>query len=105
MLPLRYKSAMLCSPMAFSALSITDIPSLRKVFSVCHSGPLFISEQRDRIFDVADVPFSGVSDKEKQLYTSVDEETGWYHAYKLRQHWVSNTFSHNLFNFDASVAH
>lgn len=54
------------------------------------------------MFDIADVPFSGVSDEEKQLYTGVDEETGWYHAYKLRQSWVFNTLPHDIFSFDLS---
>ncbi|KAL4071757.1 hypothetical protein V8B97DRAFT_1496043 [Scleroderma yunnanense] len=42
---------------------------------------------RDRMFDIADVPFEGVSDEEKQLYSAIDQETGWYHAYKLRESW------------------
>ncbi|KAI6132912.1 hypothetical protein EV401DRAFT_2065000 [Pisolithus croceorrhizus] len=45
-------------------------------------------EKRDRMFDIADVPFSCVGDEEKQLYSDIDQElTGWYQAYKLRQYW------------------
>ncbi|KAI6145075.1 hypothetical protein BKA82DRAFT_27836 [Pisolithus tinctorius] len=43
--------------------------------------------QTDRMFDITDVPFSCVSDEEKRLYADIDQETGWYRAYKLRQHW------------------
>jgi len=57
------------------------------------------------MFDIADVPFSGVGDEEKQLYTGVDEETGWYHAYKLRQTWVFDTFLHDTCSFDLRSHH
>ncbi|KAI6145073.1 Clavaminate synthase-like protein [Pisolithus tinctorius] len=44
--------------------------------------------QGNRMFDIADVPFSCVSDEEKRLYSDIDQEgTGWYQAYKLRQYW------------------
>ena len=43
-------------------------------------GPLLTSRQKDQMFDIADVPFWGVNNEEKQLYMGVNEETGWYHA-------------------------
>ncbi|KAJ7835315.1 hypothetical protein B0H13DRAFT_2240094 [Mycena leptocephala] len=43
--------------------------------------------QTERMFDVADVPFSCVDSEEKQLYTANIEETGSYQGYKPRQYW------------------
>ncbi|KAI8989246.1 Clavaminate synthase-like protein [Trametes punicea] len=43
--------------------------------------------QNDRIFDIADVPFSQVSDDEKQQFTHDIKATGLYKHYKLRQYW------------------
>lgn len=47
--------------------------------------------QNERLFDVADVPFSQVSDEEKMRFSSPMKETGSYKGYKLRQLWVSVT--------------
>ncbi|CCM03603.1 uncharacterized protein FIBRA_05741 [Fibroporia radiculosa] len=41
----------------------------------------------DRIFDVADVPFSLVSNEEKRTYAANIKATGSYLGYKLRQYW------------------
>ncbi|THG99700.1 hypothetical protein EW026_g2693 [Hermanssonia centrifuga] len=41
-----------------------------------------------RIFDIADVPFTQVSDLEKQKYAGKMLETGSYTGYKLRRYWV-----------------
>lgn len=46
------------------------------------------SSQTDRIFDIADVPFSQASDEVKQKYVGKMLETGSYQGYKLRQYWV-----------------
>jgi hypothetical protein len=46
------------------------------------------SPQTDRIFDIADLPFSGVSDSEKQIYAGTMKQSGSYQGYKLRQYWV-----------------
>ncbi len=45
-------------------------------------------EQTTRIFDIADVPFTQVSDLEKQKYAGKMLETGSYTGYKLRRYWV-----------------
>ncbi len=45
--------------------------------------------QNDRIFDIADVAFSQVSDEEKKQHAGNIMETGLYSGYKLRQYWVS----------------
>ncbi|KZT63265.1 Clavaminate synthase-like protein [Daedalea quercina L-15889] len=46
--------------------------------------------QNERIFDIADVPFSGVSDEEKKMYAGDIKATGSYEGYKLRQYWHIN---------------
>ena len=44
------------------------------------------------MFDIADIPFSQVSDAEKKAYEGRVKETGTYQGYKLRQYWVSHFF-------------
>ncbi len=44
--------------------------------------------QADRMVDIADVPFSQVSDEEKQVYAGTMKKTGSYQGYKLRNYWV-----------------
>lgn len=43
--------------------------------------------EKERIFSIADVAFTGVSDKEKRLYEGSMEKTGSFQGYKLRQYW------------------
>ncbi|KAH7903359.1 Clavaminate synthase-like protein [Hygrophoropsis aurantiaca] len=43
--------------------------------------------QTERMFDIADVPFSGVSEEEKQVYAGTMKQTGSYQGYKLRRYW------------------
>ncbi|KAE9405506.1 Clavaminate synthase-like protein [Gymnopus androsaceus JB14] len=43
--------------------------------------------QMERMFDIADVPFSQVSDEEKEKYVAPTKQTGSYQGYKLRQYW------------------
>ena len=47
--------------------------------------------QTDRIFDIANVPFSQVADEEKLTYHAKMVETGSFQGYKLRQYWVRDT--------------
>jgi isopenicillin N synthase-like dioxygenase len=47
-----------------------------------------ITTQTDRIFDIADLPFSAVSDSEKKIYAGTMKQSGSYQGYKLRQYWV-----------------
>ena len=48
-----------------------------------------VGMQKDRFFDIANVPFEQVSDDEKIKYNGKMLETGSYQGYKLRQYWVS----------------
>ncbi|KAK0480923.1 Clavaminate synthase-like protein [Armillaria novae-zelandiae] len=47
---------------------------------------LSLSENQ-QIFDIADIPFSVVSDEEKRPYEANIIQTGSYQGYKLRQYW------------------
>ncbi|PCH36841.1 Clavaminate synthase-like protein [Wolfiporia cocos MD-104 SS10] len=47
----------------------------------------YTQAQNDRIFDIADIPFSLVSDEEKRAYLGNVKHTGTYQGYKLRQYW------------------
>ena len=49
-------------------------------------------EQTDRIFDIADIPFTGVSDEEKQVYAGTMKQTGSCEGYKVRHYWVGHRF-------------
>ncbi|KAF9011696.1 hypothetical protein BDQ17DRAFT_783244 [Cyathus striatus] len=44
----------------------------------------YTREQTARLFDIADIPFSQVSEQEKQKYLGRMKETGSYEGYKLR---------------------
>ncbi|KAF5388847.1 hypothetical protein D9757_005664 [Collybiopsis confluens] len=41
----------------------------------------------EHMFDIADIPFSQVSDEEKEKYVAPTKQTGSYQGYKLRQYW------------------
>jgi len=47
----------------------------------------YSKDQMERMFDIADVPFSQVSDEEKQKYVASPKQTGSYQGYKLREYW------------------
>ncbi|KZT08059.1 Clavaminate synthase-like protein [Laetiporus sulphureus 93-53] len=47
----------------------------------------YTQAETDRMFDIADIPFSMVSDDEKRAYDSRVKQTGSYQGYKLRQYW------------------
>ncbi|EJD39520.1 Clavaminate synthase-like protein [Auricularia subglabra TFB-10046 SS5] len=44
-------------------------------------------EQNARMFDIADIPFSGATDADKQTYLAPMKESGSYQGYKPRQYW------------------
>ncbi|KAG2034748.1 hypothetical protein BDR03DRAFT_964412 [Suillus americanus] len=51
----------------------------------------YTQAQRDRIFDIACVPFNDVSPDEKKTYAANIEGVGSYAGYKLRQFWKVDT--------------
>lgn len=64
---------------------VRDAMRTKGFFYVINHG--LSSEQKDRIFDIANVPFAQVSDEEKLKYNGKMLETGSYQGYKLRQYW------------------
>ncbi|KAJ7672421.1 hypothetical protein DFH06DRAFT_1319843 [Mycena polygramma] len=47
----------------------------------------YTTSQTERMFDIADVLFSGVDADEKRLYVAEMKESGSYQGYKPRQYW------------------
>jgi hypothetical protein len=56
------------------------------VYAINHG---YTQAQRDRIFDIADVPFMAVPPEEKTMYSSEIEKVGYYGGYKARGFWAS----------------
>ncbi|KAI9457700.1 hypothetical protein HD554DRAFT_2177590 [Boletus coccyginus] len=52
----------------------------------------YTQAQRDRIFDIADVPFTAVPPEEMKIYTTNVKELGYYAGYKPRGDWASTHF-------------
>ncbi|KAH7869542.1 Clavaminate synthase-like protein [Lentinula edodes] len=67
------------------AVQVRDAMSNQGFFYIVGHG--YSPEQMKRMFDIADVPFSQVSDEEKQKYVAPTKQTGSYQGYKLRQYW------------------
>lgn len=67
------------------ATQVRDAMSTQGFFCVINHG--LTQSMNDRIFDVADVPFSSVSEDEKKDYTVDFEKAGTYMGYKGRQRW------------------
>lgn len=67
----------------YSAAEVRDgVVSTRKAELKMHD------IETTRIFDIADIPFSGVAHEEKIQYEGKMKQTGSYQGYKLRQYWV-----------------
>ncbi|KAK7042536.1 Clavaminate synthase-like protein [Favolaschia claudopus] len=63
--------------------------------------------QTQRMFDIADVPFSSVGDEEKHFYTPNIEEAGSFQGYKPREYWhidngVRDQLEHYAINRDVT---
>ncbi|OAX33794.1 Clavaminate synthase-like protein [Rhizopogon vinicolor AM-OR11-026] len=91
-----------------SALAIEVRDALLKhgFFYVVNHG--YSEAQTARMFDIADVPFSAVSDSEKQIYAGTMKQTGSYQGYKLRQYWhidagVRDQLEHYNINRDVTM--
>ncbi|KAI0783196.1 Clavaminate synthase-like protein [Abortiporus biennis] len=75
------------TPEGKAALAIEARDAMRDkgFFYVINHG--WTQEQNDRIFDIADVPFSQVPEDEKKQYDGKMLETSSFQGYKLRQYW------------------
>ncbi|KAF8183042.1 hypothetical protein K438DRAFT_2020749 [Mycena galopus ATCC 62051] len=67
------------------AVEVSEAMKTQGFFYVINHG--YSSSQTQRIFDIADVPFSCVEPEEKRLYTANIKGTGSYQGYKPRQYW------------------
>ncbi|KAH9921818.1 Clavaminate synthase-like protein [Fomitopsis serialis] len=67
------------------AVQLRDAMVTQGFFYVINHG--LTQAQNERIFDVADIPFSAVSDEEKRTYVANIKATGSYQGYKPRQYW------------------
>ncbi|KAJ7820017.1 Clavaminate synthase-like protein [Mycena olivaceomarginata] len=67
------------------AVQAAEAMKTQGFFYVINHG--YTSAQTERMFDIADIPFSGVSDEEKSSYSGKMKETGSYQGYKPRQYW------------------
>ncbi|KAF9224836.1 Clavaminate synthase-like protein [Gyrodon lividus] len=67
------------------ASQVRDALLTHGFFYVVNHG--YLQSQTDRMFDIADIPFAGVSDEEKQVYAGTMKQSGSYQGYKLRQYW------------------
>jgi len=47
----------------------------------------YTQAQTERMFDIADIPMSGVPEEEKRAYAGNSKETGLFQGYKPRQYW------------------
>ncbi|ESK88673.1 hypothetical protein Moror_3076 [Moniliophthora roreri MCA 2997] len=75
------------TPEAFQELAgeIRSAMSAQGFLYVINHG--YTPSQTERIFDIADVPFTQVSENEKKVYDARAHETGFLDGYKLRQYW------------------
>ncbi|OBZ77057.1 hypothetical protein A0H81_02988 [Grifola frondosa] len=64
---------------------VTDAMKTHGFLLVINHG--YTQAQTDRVFDIADVPFSQVDDEEKRQYAGNIKEQGSFQGYKLRNYW------------------
>jgi len=64
------------------------------VYAINHG---YTQAQRDRIFDIADVPFTAVPPEEIKIYTTNSDKLGFYTGYKARGFWKVNS-ENNIFD-------
>ncbi|KAJ7243622.1 hypothetical protein B0H12DRAFT_1022917 [Mycena haematopus] len=87
------------------AIQLGEAMKTHGFFYVINHG--YTSTQTERMFDIADVPFSCVDPEEKRLYTAKIKETGSFQGYKPRQYWhidngVHDQLEHYSINRDVT---
>lgn len=60
------------------------------VYAINHG---YSQAECDRIFDIADVPFTAVPPEEMKIYTASIDKAGYYAGYKPRKYWKVDTES------------
>ena len=48
-----------------------------------------LADQRDRVFDIADMPFTAVPPEEMKIHTADFDNVGYYVGFKRRGYWAS----------------
>ncbi|KAJ7111481.1 Clavaminate synthase-like protein [Mycena epipterygia] len=67
------------------AVQVSEAMRTHGFFYVINHG--YTAAQTERMFDIADVPFSCVNSDEKRVYTAQMKEAGSFQGYKPRQYW------------------
>ncbi|KZT08214.1 Clavaminate synthase-like protein [Laetiporus sulphureus 93-53] len=67
------------------ALQVRQAMSEQGFFYIINHG--YTQAQNDRIFDIADLPFSSTSEEEKERYAANIKGAGSYQGYKKREFW------------------
>ncbi|KAJ7620241.1 hypothetical protein FB45DRAFT_929776 [Roridomyces roridus] len=67
------------------AAQVREAMKTQGFFYIVNHG--YTEAQTERMFDIADVSFSGVEAEEKRVYTAQMKQTGSYQGYKPRQYW------------------
>ncbi|KAJ7243604.1 hypothetical protein B0H12DRAFT_1203715 [Mycena haematopus] len=87
------------------SLEASEAMRTQGFFYVINHG--YTAAQTERMFDIADVPFSCVDSEEKRVYTAKMKQNGSYQGYKPRQYWhidngVHDQLEHYNINRDVS---
>ncbi|KAJ6552201.1 hypothetical protein DFH09DRAFT_1167358 [Mycena vulgaris] len=87
------------------AVQVCEAMRTHGFFYVVNHG--YTAAQTERMFDIADVPFSCVGSDEKRVYTAQMKETGSYQGYKPRQYWHIDNGVHDQlehYNINRDIA-
>ncbi|TFY59240.1 hypothetical protein EVJ58_g5903 [Rhodofomes roseus] len=70
------------------SIQLRDAMTAHGFFYIVNHG--LTQAENDRIFDIADVAFSGVPEEEKRNYLANIKSGGSYQGYKLREYWAGH---------------
>lgn len=70
---------------------------VKDVSSIVSFAYSYFQVQNERMFDIADIPMSGVPEDEKRAYTGDSKKTGIFQGYKPRQYWVDRLMTPAVF--------
>ncbi|KAG6379302.1 hypothetical protein JVT61DRAFT_11757 [Boletus reticuloceps] len=87
-----------CTPEGCAELAPQLRDALRTngfVYAINHG---YTQAQRDRVFDIANVPFTAVPPEQTKMYTTDSEKVGHYAGFKQRGYWASD------FHFHSTIA-
>ncbi|KAJ4489989.1 hypothetical protein J3R30DRAFT_3653478 [Lentinula aciculospora] len=82
-------------------LQVREAMSNQGFFYVIGHG--YPREKMERMFDIANVPFTQVSEEEKEQYMAPTKHAGSYQGYKLRQFWHIDNGQVKIYNIHRDV--